>query len=156
VWDVLEEIEGPRGGGYTRSVSRLTGIAFAALGVALAACHSEQKPQPKLAKIVWQQIGTWSGRGDAQTESFDIGYEPCRLRWQARNESLPGAGVLRVTLHSAVSGRDLALLVDHRGTGQDTAYIRVDPHYSYLVIESKNLDWSVTVEEGDTFGPEAK
>ncbi|HUA84284.1 MAG TPA: hypothetical protein VMB85_10530 [Bryobacteraceae bacterium] len=135
---------------------RLAGIALATVAMALAACHSERKPQPKLAKIIWQQIGAWSGHGNVQTGSFDIGYEPCRLRWQARNESPQGSGFLRVTLHSAVSGRDLALLVDHRGAGQDTAYIRVDPHYSYLVIESKNLDWSVTVEEGDTFGPETK
>lgn len=82
-----------------------------------------------------------------QTDSFEIGFEPCRIRWQARNETSPGAGKLRVTVNSAVSGRDLALAVDHQGTGQDTAYVSVDPHYSYLVIESKNVDWSVTVEE---------
>ena len=117
-------------------------------------CHRETKPVAKRATLVWHSVGSWSGRGDAQTESFDIGYEPCRVRWEARNESTPGAGELRVTLHSAVSGRDLALVVDHRGAGKDISYIRVEPHYSYMTIESKNVDWSLIVEEGDVFSPE--
>jgi hypothetical protein len=119
--------------------------------IALAGCRDHPKPQAKAAKVIWQRVGTWSGHGDAQTESFDIGYEPYRIRWEASNAS-PN-GVLRVTLHSAISGRDLAELVDHQGNGHDTSYIRVDPHYSYLVIESKDVDWSVTVEAGEVFSP---
>jgi hypothetical protein len=123
--------------------------------LAVSACRREAKPARKPAALVWHSIGSWSGRGNAQTESFEIGYEPCRVLWEARNESAPGAGELVVTLHSAVSGRDLALVVDHRGAGRDVAYLHVDPHYSYMTIESKNVDWSLTVEEGDAF-PAAK
>jgi hypothetical protein len=122
----------------------LAGIAMIALG-----CRSQPRPQAKAKTVVWQAVGSWSGHGDAQTESFDIGYEPCRIRWEARNASADA--VLRVTVNSAISGRELALLVDHRGNGNETSYIRVDPHYSYLFIESKNLDWSMTVEEGEIF-----
>jgi hypothetical protein len=71
----------------------------------------------------------------------------CRIRWETRNEQPPGAGTFHVTVNSAVSGRELAAAVDHRGTGHDVAYVGVDPHFSYLVIESSNVDWSVTVEE---------
>jgi hypothetical protein len=131
-------------------------VALAAIGMIMAGCRSEHKPAPKLARMVWHAVGSWSGHGDAQTESFDIGYEPCRLRWVARNEASAGAGTLRVTLNSAVSGRELQVVVDHRGAGQDTAYVRVEPHYSYLVIESSKVDWSVTVEEGDTFSADPK
>ena len=52
-----------------------------------------------------------------------------------------------MTVNSAVSGRELAVAIDHRGTGQGIAYVGVDPHLSYLVIESSKIDWSLTVEE---------
>jgi len=50
-------------------------------------------------------------------------------------------------VHSAVSGRPLALAVEHRGVGHDTAYVNEDPRLFHLVIESTNLDWAVTIEE---------
>jgi hypothetical protein len=119
------------------------------------ACGSGAKPvhssEVKPATVAWRRLGSWSGKGNAQTESFDIGFSQIRIRWETRNESSPGAGMFAVTVNSAVSGRDLALAVDQRGTGHDTAYVGVDPHYSYLVINSKDVDWSITVEEP---GPE--
>lgn len=124
---------------------------LAAAVMLASGCRKEKPPEPRRATILWHSIGSWSGHGDAQTESFDLGYEPCRVRWQAKQESQAGAGALRVTLNSAVSGRELQVIVDQQGAGQNTAYVHVDPHYSYLVIESKNVDWSVTVEEGDVF-----
>jgi hypothetical protein len=96
--------------------------------------------------VAWRRLGSWSGRGDAQTESFDIGSQ-IRIRWETKNEATPGAGTFAVTVNSAVSGRDLALAVDHQGAGRDIAYVGVDPHYSYLVISSKDVDWSIIVEE---------
>jgi hypothetical protein len=114
---------------------------------AIGGCRSERKPQANPATLAWQKIGSWSGRGNAQTDSFDIGFSQCRIRWETRNEQPPGAGTIHVTVNSAVSGRELALAIDHKGLGADLAYVSVDPHFSYLVIESNNVDWSVTVEE---------
>jgi hypothetical protein len=115
--------------------------------VLVTGCKPAQKASAKAATVPWSRVGSWSGHGNAQTESFDIGYTQVRVRWETRNEKSPGAGTLVVTVNSAVSGRELAVAVDHRGTGGDTAYVSVDPHWSYLVIESSNVDWSVTVEE---------
>ena len=128
---------------------RLTTVAIvlAALVLTNLACQSTNKPEPKPAALTWRPVGTWSGHGNAQTDSFDIGYGQCRVRWETRNEKPPGAGEFTVTVNSAVSGRELGLVVDHRGAGHDVAYVAVDPHWSYLIIESSNLDWSVTVEE---------
>lgn len=117
----------------------------AALALA-ASCHSTSKPA-KPHPVSWRSVGSWSGRGDAQTDSFDIGYAPCRIRWEARNETAPGKGKLHITVNSSVSGRELAVAVDHSGVGHALAYVNVDPHYSYLVIDSSNEDWSVSVEE---------
>ena len=122
-------------------------IALAATALGSWGCRSEHKADAKRAPVAWQRVGSWSGRGNAQTDSFDIGFSQCRIRWETRDERAPGAGTFRVTVNSAVSGRELALAVDHRGVGHDLAYVGVDPHFSYLVIESSNVDWSVTVEE---------
>jgi hypothetical protein len=70
-----------------------------------------------------------------------------RVKWETRNESPSGAGTFRVSLHSAISGRVLQVVVDQRGAGGDTLYIEDEPRVSYLVVDSKNVDWSMTVEE---------
>ena len=113
----------------------------------LGGCRSERKVQAEPAPMAWQKVGSWSGHGNAQTDSFDIGFSQCRVRWETSNEKPAGQGTFHVTVNSAVSGRELATAVDHRGVGHDLAYVGVDPHFSYLVIESANLDWTVTVEE---------
>jgi len=110
------------------------------------ACHREH-PAERKTTVAWRPVGSWSGHGDAQTDSFDIGFTQVRVRWETRNEKPAGQGTFRVTVNSAVSGRDLAVAVDHNGPGHDIDYVAVEPHWSYLVISSKNLDWSVVVEE---------
>jgi hypothetical protein len=127
-------------------------LTFAAVLITAAlgtqACHREHPAEGKSkASVEWRPVGTWSGHGDAQTDSFDIGYTQVRIRWETRNEKPSGAGTFRVTVNSAVSGRDLTVAVDHNGVGHDVSYVEVDPHWSYLVITSANLDWKVTVEE---------
>ena len=98
--------------------------------------------------IGWRPLGTWSGRGDEQTDSFNIETGQWRIKWEARNETAPGAGRLRIEVHSSVSGRPLGEAVEHNGTGHDIAYVNEDPRLFHLVIESSNEDWSVSVEEG--------
>jgi hypothetical protein len=70
-----------------------------------------------------------------------------RLRWQTTNEKSPGTGTFVVGVHSAVSGRLLDQAIEFRGVGHDISYVTEDPHWSYLVIDSNNVDWSVEVEE---------
>jgi hypothetical protein len=83
-----------------------------------------------------------------QTEPFISDTGSLRLRWETRNETAPGTGLFRVTVHSDVSGRPLVLAVDTRGVGRDTAYVSEDPRPFFLAVESANLDWTVTAEEG--------
>jgi len=83
-----------------------------------------------------------------QTEPFISNTGLLRVTWEARGAASPNAGTLRVSLHSDVSGRVLAPVVDHRGAGRDVTYVNEDPRSFYLVIESVTLDWSVEVAEG--------
>jgi hypothetical protein len=111
-----------------------------------AGCRREAAiPSP--ADAVWQRIGSWSGRGNAQLETFPIGGWTWRVRWETKNENPPGAGTFRASAHSGDSGRQLAAIADVRGVDHDTTYITELPHRYYLVVASANVDWSLTVEE---------
>ena len=110
-------------------------------------CRSEPRPPPQPVVIGWQKIASWNGRGNAQLETFPIERWDWRIQWETKNEAPDGAGAFRVEAHSADSGRTLAEPIDVQGTGHDTAYLSVQPHRFYLVVDSRNLDWSITVEE---------
>lgn len=112
----------------------------------MGACSSRPKPA-KQVKVGWRPLGSWTGHGSTQTESFEMESGEVRLRWQTTNEKSPGTGTFVVGVHSAVSGRLLDQAIEFRGVGHDISYVTEDPHWSYLVIDSKNVDWSVEVEE---------
>ena len=58
-------------------------------------------------RTTWHPLGTWSGRGDRQTDSFDVTTGALRIHWETSHETTPGAGRFKVSLHSAISGRPL-------------------------------------------------
>jgi hypothetical protein len=114
-----------------------------------AACESGAPAQEQAGApaITWRALGTWSGRGSSQTGSFNVETGALRLRWETRNERASGAGRFRVSLHSAISGRPLQIIVDHTGIGADTTFLQDDPRVSYLVIESSDVDWTASLDE---------
>jgi hypothetical protein len=113
--------------------------------LASAACRSEPRPKPLL--VGWRPIQTFSGHGNAQTDSFEIGSLQWRMKWATTNENPPGTGTFNMTVHSAISGRPLGVPVEQRGNGHGIAYINEDPRLYDLVIESSDVDWSVSIEE---------
>jgi hypothetical protein len=121
----------------------------AALVAVCVSCETRTAPQDPAPKstTVWRTLGTWSGRGNSQTGSFTVDSGAMRLRWETRHETTPGSGTFRISLHSAISGRPLQLIVDHKGVGGETAFLEDEPRVSYLVIESENVDWTATLEE---------
>ena len=117
--------------------------------LAMAACRSQSQPkvESQPAAVGWRPVESFSGRGSAQTQSFEIESGQWRIKWETKNEMPAGTGTFQVTVHSAVSGRPLALAVDHHGVGHDIAYVNEDPRLFHLVIDSSNVDWSVAIEE---------
>jgi len=92
-------------------------------------------------------VGAWSGRGNAQTESFTSDTGGFRVRWETRNESAPGAGRLKVVFRSGDSGRPIMEAVDARGVGHDEEEVADNVRWYFLTIESANVDWTVHVDE---------
>lgn len=110
------------------------------------ACRSTPTRPVKASTVVWRPIAAWTGHGNQQTDSFEMGNAEWRIRWETSHEKAAGAGTFKVAVHSAISGRPLIYAVDQRGVGRDTTYVTEDPRLFYLVIDSHDLDWSVTVE----------
>ena len=70
------------------------------------------------------------------------------MRWATTNETVRGAGTLKVIIRSADSGREIVEAVDARGVDSDEAIVAAErPRWYYLTIDSANVDWSVSVDE---------
>jgi hypothetical protein len=126
-------------------------LAIVAAGLLTATCGGQARPAAETPKqvVAWKSVGSWSGRGNQQTESFTSGSGALRIRWTTTlaNQPPDAAAAFRVTAHSAISGRLLEQAVDHHGAGSGVAYVNQDPHVFYLVVESDHVDWTVAVEE---------
>jgi hypothetical protein len=126
-------------------------LVVPALGTGCAAppARAEQAPGNDTA---WRTLGTWTGNGSRQTESFDVVSGAMRLRWQtaASAATASDSGRFKVTLYSAISGRPLQEVVDQDGPGSGTAHISDDPRVSYLVIDAVGVEWTAALDEGVT------
>jgi hypothetical protein len=128
-----------------RSCSRI--CTLAAL-VIVGACRSDRpRPQPQ-AVVVWKPIGSWSGRGDKQTETFTSETGGFRVHWETSHEAPGGGGRLRVVFRSGDSGREIIDAIDARGAGSGVEEVAADrPRWFYITMESANVDWKVAVDE---------
>jgi hypothetical protein len=115
--------------------------------IATGGCRSKPRPEAHHGQVGWRPIGKWSGRGDTQTESFNIESTQWRIKWETKGAASPGAGSFRLVVHSAVSGRPIQDAVKAEGNGRGVAYVTEDPRLYHLVIDSGGVDWSIAVEE---------
>jgi hypothetical protein len=121
------------------------------VGLTAGACRPavDQPPPVPQRVAAWRAVGSWSGHGNKQTESFTSESGALRVRWTtiAAPRSPGVAGTFRVTAHSAISGRLLEQVVDHAGAGSGVGYVNQNPNVVYLTVESDHLDWTLSVEE---------
>ena len=116
--------------------------------VLIGGCRSRTPPPPPQAVVVWKPIGSWSGRGDKQTETFTSDTGGFRVHWTAANEAPAGGGRLRVVFRSGDSGREIIEAIDARGAGGGIEEVAADrPRWFYITIESADVDWTVSVDE---------
>jgi hypothetical protein len=133
---------------FTRAAIRTAAIAVLVLGCAFlsTACH-EPPGKPSDPEVAWRPLGSWSGRGNRQTESFTSDSGSLRVQWTTAGETKAGEGTFHLTIHSAISGRPLKDAVDERGVGTGTAFVQEDPRVFFAVVDSADLEWSFTLEE---------
>jgi hypothetical protein len=122
-------------------------LAILALTSLAAGCRAQPEPPPQNITL-WKQVGSWSGHGNKQTESFTSDNGGFRVRWSAVNETGAGMGRLHVVFRSGDSGREIIDAIDARGAGGGTEEVAADkPRWYYLTIESADEDWTVAVDE---------
>ena len=130
-------------------VAPLLAMAAAMAGGCRKGADKPTKPAERT--VAWHRLGTWSGRGNLQTESFTSETGALRVRWettpQAGDATAAATGAFRLTAHSAISGRPLQEVVDHPGVGSGVGYVQQDPHVFYVVVDSSLMNWTFTVEE---------
>jgi|KBSSwiS6_1023812.scaffolds.fasta_scaffold01057_1 hypothetical protein len=125
--------------------TRLLIVSLAAL--LAASCEYTPPPAEKHIEIHWKEVGTWSGHGNQQLETFPIEHFTWRVKWATKNESPPGTGRFHVTANSGDSGRILAEVAEATGIDSDVTYITELPHRYYFVVTSSGVDWTLTAEE---------
>lgn len=125
--------------------------AGAASAGSSASSSSGQKPSSPAApaagaapEVIWEKLGSWSGKNSVQTESFTGLTGALRIKWETKG---PADGTFLLTIHSSISGRPLQVAVDQKGPGGDIAYVNEDPRVFFAVIENDRMEWSFTVDE---------
>lgn len=116
------------------------------LATVLAAC-SPAPSMPQDIVAVTREVGAWQGHGTATVGDIPSETGRFRIHWETSNESPAGAGTFKLTMRSAISGRPLQLVVDHKGVGTGTAEYDEGPRTYDFLVESANLDWKFRVDE---------
>ena len=120
--------------------------AVLALALCLASCSpAPTKPQDIVA--VTREVGAWQGHGTATVGDIPSETGRFRIVWETSNESPAGTGTFKLTLRSAISGRTLQIVTEHKGVGTGTADYDEGPRTYDFLVESANVDWSFQVEE---------
>ena len=109
---------------------------------------SQPPSKPPQPTMIWQRAGSWSGRGDLETNSFPSSSGYLRFTWETSNETKPGEGRFKLILGSSISGRPIMVVVDSKGASRDVAYVSEEARTFYIKVESANEDWKFTVDEG--------
>jgi hypothetical protein len=124
--------------------------ALALSAVLCVACTPGGDQRQDGRVVTWRAIQSWSGRGNAQLETFPTGGGPLRFHWQAESHGSDGTVRLKIRLHSADSGRILDEVVDQQGGGAGSKEIVDDHQRFYMSVEGPGLDWIIRVEEAIT------
>jgi ABC-type glycerol-3-phosphate transport system substrate-binding protein len=139
---------GVRGGAQSRVVRWvIAGVLIAGMAAACRSAASQADNAHGEEVVIWKEVGSWSGHGNAQTESFTSDTGGFRVRWETTNESPPGSGRLKVVFRSGDSGRPIIDALDVHGVGRDAIEVADNVRWYFLTIESAGVDWKVSVDE---------
>lgn len=89
----------------------------------------------------WRTIKEWAGKGNKQTETFEVTNHEWQLEWAATNERV--IGFFGVMLYKA-NGQYVSMPINQTGEGGGSTYVRGAGKY-YLDITAANLDWEIRV-----------
>jgi len=122
-------------------------VFFVSFVVAFALGCTQKPSEPQPIVAVTRPVGSWQGRGTQTVGDIPSETGRFRIMWETSNESPAGAGTFKLTLRSAISGRTLGIVADHKGAGSGTAEYDEGPRTYDFLVESAHVDWKFRVEE---------
>jgi hypothetical protein len=135
---------------FQKCVQAFPRIAFVHLVIFISFVFQACRPEPsgpQAIVAVTRPVGSWQGRGTATVGDVPSETGRVRLPWATANESPAGTGTFKLTMRSAISGRTLGIVADHKGVGSGTSEFDEGPRTYDFLVESANVDWSFRVEE---------
>ncbi|MGH9384280.1 MAG: hypothetical protein ACRD2N_08365 [Vicinamibacterales bacterium] len=112
-----------------------------------AACQASRDDSSRRVVTASRPVGSWQGTGSQSVGDINSDTGRFHITWETRREQPTGQGTFKLTVRSAVSGRPLQVVVDHRGEGSGQAdFADAGRIYDFLV-DSNNLEWSFSVVE---------
>ncbi len=123
-------------------------VSFLLAAAFLLPSCSQAPAKPTEQTIIWEHAGSWSGRGDLETNSVPSSSGYLRFTWATSNETKPGEGRFKLLLGSSISGRVIQAVVDSQGASHGVAYVSEEARTFYFKVESADEDWKFTVDEG--------
>ncbi len=92
----------------------------------------------------WRKLVSFAGRGNRQTDTFNVPHRKWRIKWKTMNEY--EFGVFSIFVHTESGEFVDAPVLSYVGAGSDETYLRSGPGEHYLQIQSANIDWEIIVE----------
>jgi len=96
-------------------------VSMFAAALAAGSCGPRANPQPARSEptVAWHRLGSWSGRGSLQTESFTSDTGTLRVSWETTSADGPVAIPLfgASALLSVLTSADGWLVVPEEATG---------------------------------------
>lgn len=117
------------------------------VALALVVGCSPRPSTPQDIVAVTREVGSWQGHGTASVGDIPSETGRFTITWETTNESPAGTGTFKLTMRSAISGRNMQVVAEHRGTGTGTASYDEGPRTYDFLVESANLDWKFKVDE---------
>ena len=107
---------------------------------------------PTVARADWTLVQRWSGNGNLTTETFEVTSRDWQIHWEAvpaaNGPDTPGlAAMFQIEVYDANTGTPLSVVADAQGPGNVTDTDHRGPGRFYLMINSRLLDWTVTVQD---------
>jgi hypothetical protein len=123
-----------------------------ALALLASSCGGSQESAAATSRLdpAPRELGSWKGQGST-TLGFVSESGSFRIHWKTENRDNAQPGTFELTLRSGISGRSMQVIADQRGTGRGSVDFGDDPRMYEFIVESKGVDWSISVEE--TFAP---
>ena len=122
------------------------GVGVCLASVGLIVWNPSSDASPRQVTTVARPAGSWQGTG-SRTIGFVSESGVFRINWKTGNERQSGSGRFQLTVRSAISGRPIRVVADHRGAGSGTVDFADDPRIYDFLVDSANVDWSISVEE---------